>query len=70
MNKQTSVIEWLQEQYHLRGDSLPSGVFQEAKEMHKQEIIDAYTEADTFPSGYLHGKDYYEKTFLINKPNE
>ena len=36
-----SVIEWLQEEYHKRGESLPSGVFQEAKEMHKQEIIDA-----------------------------
>jgi len=38
-------------------------LFEQAKEMHKQEIIDAYNEGESFPQSYLHSKNYYEETF-------
>lgn len=33
-----SAIEWLKEQYNMRGETLPSGVFQEAKEMEYRQF--------------------------------
>ena len=65
MSKQTS-IERLQEEYHKRGESLPSGVFQEAKEMHRKEIIDAWNSAG---GGDAHtiGEQYYYSTFDVPK---
>jgi len=33
-------IEFLKAEYIKRGDSLPSGVFEEAKEMHKKEMCE------------------------------
>lgn len=40
MAKKTAV-EWLKQQYLERDGTLPSGVFQEAKEMEKEQIIQA-----------------------------
>jgi hypothetical protein len=39
-------------------------ILDKAKEMHKQEIINAYNEGDCFPQDYYHGADYYKKNFL------
>ena len=36
---------------------------QQAKEMEKQQIIDAYNEADTFPQSYHNAENYYNETF-------
>jgi len=33
-------IEFLKQEYIKRGDSLPSGVFEDAKEMHKKEMCE------------------------------
>jgi hypothetical protein len=38
-------------------------VLEQAKQMHKKEIITAYNEGDTFPQSYYNGKHYYELTF-------
>jgi hypothetical protein len=42
-----------------------------AKQMEKNQIEDAYSEGDTFPQGYLHSKDYYKKNYGdYNPPKE
>jgi hypothetical protein len=61
MEKQTA-IEWLCKQYHLKKDI---EIVKEAKELEKQQIIDAYA------SGYIDGvaqnkitaEQYYNDTF-------
>lgn len=50
---QRTVVEWLQEQYHLRGESLPSGIFQEAKEMELQRLHEN--------NGYWYGRGVLAK---------
>ena len=62
-------IEFLKQEYIKRGDSLPSGVFQEAKEMHKQEIIDAWENAPTYLEDKK-GEDYYTETFVSKGSDE
>ena len=56
-------IEWLKAEYIKRGDSLPSGVFEDAKEMHKQEIIDAWIATDN-ELQRISAEQYYQETFV------
>lgn len=58
-------IEFLKAEYIKRGDSLPSGVFEDAKEMHKKEIIDAIDSNFNYDkNGYpTLGEQYYQKKF-------
>ena len=78
MSKKTS-IEWLQIQLEVRGYTNEIVInfetfyrlFEEAKEMHKQEIIDAYMAEIDCPekelvSKILGGK-YYRETFVKEK---
>jgi hypothetical protein len=66
--KQSS-IEWLVEQLH-NGKEL-STVIRKAKEMHKQEIIEAYEEGQNTPYeysedndvNYYDGRNYYKNTY-------
>ena len=37
-------------------------ILEQAKQMHKEEIINAYNEGDCFPQDYHNGADYYKKT--------
>jgi hypothetical protein len=67
--KQTS-IEWLFDQIPLEWTIKRSAfeVLQQAKEMHKQEIIDAVGVGSQFDRGYLYGyhdkaEQYYQETF-------
>lgn len=43
-NKNLTAVEWLKQQYIQRGDTLPSGVFEQAKKMEKEQIMDAHIE--------------------------
>lgn len=52
MKKQTAV-EWLKQQYIQRGDTLPSGVFEEAKQMEENQHIETYN--DGYRDGELDG---------------
>ena len=72
-----TAIEWLKQQYIERGETLPSGVFQEALEMERKLIIKA------FANGHHEGwrvreeynnnpnttgmidEDYYNKNYKI-----
>ena len=60
--KQTS-IEWLIEQM-LKGKFNMNEVFEQAKEMHKQEIIEAFLD-DLTPSkqNIKEAEQYYQETF-------
>lgn len=69
--KQTAV-EWLVEEMLKQGyfDANKPLTFtnldhlqQQAKEMEKEQIIDAYNEADTFPQSYHNAENYYNETF-------
>jgi hypothetical protein len=63
--KQTAV-EWLCEQYHLKQDI---EIVKQAKEMEKQQIIDAHGNQEKKSRGVsnytyiLTGEKYYEETF-------
>jgi hypothetical protein len=65
-NKQTAV-EWLVENIPDLGKYIPFGVsielhakFQQAKEMEKEQIKDAYDQGDI---QLVNGKQYYEQTY-------
>lgn len=69
-----TAVEWLKQQYIERGETLPSGVFQEALEKEKEQIMkanmDGYKEGCTFHSfGHrpLTTEEYYRQTFNQNK---
>lgn len=67
---QTS-IEWLSEQirFVFTGKKSAFEVFEQAKEMHKQEIIDAFHFYDDYRDGKIeekwvsNGEQYYNETF-------
>jgi hypothetical protein len=48
-----TAVEWLKEQYVERGETLPSGVFQEALEMERDQLKEIY----------LNGIENYDPTF-------
>jgi len=41
---QQTAVEWLKQQYIECGDTLPSGVFEQAKQMDKERIMKAYND--------------------------
>ena len=60
-------IEFLKAEYIKRGDSLPSGVFEDAKEMHKKEMCEFAEYVATYPDknvnvngDMLHAKSKYD----------
>ena len=65
-------IEFLKTEYIKRGDCLPSGVFQDAKEMHKQEIEQAFKHGKlpTFLGQVLTAEQYYQETFVSKGSDE
>ena len=65
--KQTAV-EWLEKICNDRGYHLMSEYFDKAKEMEKQQIIDAHGSKLISPKGlaseyWVNGEEYYNKTF-------
>jgi hypothetical protein len=63
-------IEWLIEQYEkaftLKVNNVMTSIIEQAKEMHKQEIIDAYkVDVDEFPTQLSdRAEQYYQETFV------
>lgn len=70
-----TAVEWLQEQYHLRGEALPSGVFQEAKQMEKRQIQNAFDDGEFNVHNskrdegfeYETAEQYYDETYKMAK---
>ena len=65
--KKQTAVEWLVENIPDLGKYIPFGVsielhakFQQAKEMEKQQIKDAYDQGDI---QLVNGKQYYEQTY-------
>ena len=60
-------IEFLKAEYIKRGDSLPSGVFEDAKEMHKAEMIKFANDFWNWAKGgdfdISDAEQYYQETF-------
>ena len=54
-------IEWLFKEYELVG-MLTTAMVNKAKEMHKQEIIDAFFEG-AYGGDNISGEQYYQETF-------
>jgi hypothetical protein len=54
---QQKAVEWLKLQYIERGETLPSGLFQEAKAMEKKQI--GYTEEQAYEI-WKAGQKYFE----------
>ena len=52
-----SAVEWLCQQYHLKQDI---EIVKQAKEMEKEQIIDAY---ETSHISMMTAKQYYNETF-------
>lgn len=66
-----TAVEWLKQQYIERGETLPSGVFRQALEMEKDQLIKAHKD------GFDHivvefkkqqfAEQYYNQTYNQNK---
>jgi len=59
--KQTAV-EWLVQQYYDSEGKLTRQDFEQAKEMEKQQIIDAYNNGQQIPP-FKYAGQYYNETF-------
>jgi hypothetical protein len=56
-----TAVEWLIEQINPYGVSVHQDLFEQAKEMEKEQKEKTYTKA--FDAGYDNAKEYYNKTF-------
>jgi hypothetical protein len=72
MNKQQTAVEWLQEALSLTFEQEMQfeGLFQQAKEMEKQQIIDAFWNGDNSDctseqNSKEFAEEYYNQTFKI-----
>jgi hypothetical protein len=70
-NKQQTAVEWLEKICNDRGYFLMSEYFEQAKEMEKERMLNAFEESRlTHPMvGFKHEtfKDYYNETFNTNE---
>jgi hypothetical protein len=60
-----TAVEYLKQQYIERGETLPSGIFQEALEMERVQIVEAHNRGiwpDTLVA-YDDGEEYYAETY-------
>jgi hypothetical protein len=64
-NKSVTTIEWLEEITYYKKDFNLAEVFKQAKEIEKQQIIDAFNEGQALNvRGILiKGEQYYKETF-------
>jgi HEPN domain-containing protein len=64
MNKKQTAVEWLYETLWKETDfSLPSTILEQAKEMEKQQIIEAYVEGSISLTSKYESKQYYKETY-------
>jgi hypothetical protein len=70
-----TAIQWLKEQYIQRGETLPLGVFEEAKEMEIKQLIKAHIDGfDHIVAEFKkqeYAEQYFNQTFKnqTNEPN-
>jgi hypothetical protein len=68
-HERMTAVEWLYETLWKQNDySLPSNILEQAKEIEKQQIIDASETGNDWDNAVIiDGEDYYEKTFKNTK---
>ena len=60
-----TAVQWLKEQYIDRGKTIPSGVFQEALELEREQIVQSHNRG-IWPVTlvvYDDGEEYYAETY-------
>jgi hypothetical protein len=62
MSKQTAV-EWLVEEIHKNIDWIPIHIIEQAKQMEKEQIEEAYTDGQTISNAYQGASDYYNTEY-------
>jgi hypothetical protein len=60
--KQLTAVEWLQKKYKQQG-TIFNLQFEQAKEMEKEQIKDAFDECGMWQDNYSDSEHYYNKTF-------
>ena len=63
-NKKVSSVEWLADQVEDYIGLIPTDIIDKAKEMHKQEIIDAWIATDNELQRIV-AEQYYNETFQL-----
>jgi hypothetical protein len=66
MSKKQSSIEWLEQQFNDPNIPNSTMLFEQAKQLHKQEIIDANRDGVDMiieHKPYITGEEYYNNTF-------
>lgn len=67
MKAKKSSIEWLRKKLLKDfGIAFSDNIFEQAKEMHKKEIVDAYY-GELYYESSSNGEHYYNKTFVAQK---
>ena len=65
-NKSVTAVDWLQEQYYESEGKLTRQDFEQAKEMEKEQISEAYRkgiEEDVYDNPLKTGEEYYNETY-------
>jgi hypothetical protein len=65
-NKQQTAVEWLVEQLYAPCRGIPSHIIEKAKEMEKQQIMDAHLTGLIYPlemEATKQAEQYYNETF-------
>ena len=65
-NKQQTAVEWLEETMLKPLIQWPDDIWEQAKEMEKEQMLECYLKADVFPRKYEFEK-WYNETYGGNK---
>ena len=66
MKRQTA-LQWLLKQWPILESQIPPYIINQAIEMEREEIEDAYIDGQTISNGYQGKSDYYNKTYDQNE---
>ena len=62
-NKKQTAIEWLFEQFNNQDIPFGSYLFKEAKELEKQQIIEAFYDGKDIDCRFENAVEYYKETY-------
>jgi hypothetical protein len=67
MENNMTAVEWLSEQLKIDKNPITYSILEQAKEMEKQQIIDAYNENENYMCDGTEGEQYYNEKFNKNE---
>ena len=62
-NKKQTAIEWLFEQFNNQDIPFGSHLFKEAKELEKQQVIEAFYDGKDIDCRFENAVEYYKETY-------